>query len=212
MWMDVSKENVVVSEIIGVIRDETTNAMVFRTKLTRLGQLLAYEAAKFLDTKKTEVETSLGKAEVISINEDMVVISILRAALPMSEGVLETYSEASIGVVSMSRGKMLQEDGKDFRIDCPYMHIPYLENKFVIIVDPMLASGSTMLYLLKSIKNQKPKKIVILCAIACKYGINRILREYPEVTIIAGAVDPTLDGRGYIVPGLGDAGDRAFNT
>ena len=212
MWMDISKKNVVVSEIIGVIRDETTNAMIFRTNLTRLGQLLAYEAAEFLDTKKIKVETSLGKAEVNSINEDMVVISILRAALPMSEGVLETYSEASIGVVSMSRGKMLQEDGKDFRIDCPYMHIPYLENKFAIIVDPMLASGSTMRYLLKSIENQKPKKVVILCAIACKYGIERILKEYPKVIIIAGAVDPILDERGYIVPGLGDAGDRAFNT
>ncbi len=90
MWMDISEKNVVISEIIGIIRDETTNAMVFRTNLTRLGQLLAYEAAAFLDTKKTEVETSLGKAEVISIDEDMVVISILRAALPMSEGDLET--------------------------------------------------------------------------------------------------------------------------
>jgi uracil phosphoribosyltransferase len=212
MWMDISKKNVVVSEIIGIIRDETSNAMIFRTNLTRLGQLLAYEIAEFLDTKLTEVETSLGKAEVNSIDEDIVVISILRAALPMSEGVLEIYSEASIGVVSMSRGKMLQEDGKDFRIDCPYMHVPYLENKVTIIVDPMLASGSTMLYLLQSIENQKPKKIVILCAIACKYGIERILKEHPEVIIIAGAVDPILDERGYIVPGLGDAGDRAFNT
>jgi uracil phosphoribosyltransferase len=107
---------------------------------------------------------------------------------------------------------MLKDGGKDFRIDCTYTSIPYLGDNIAIIVDPMLASGSTVLFLLNEIKNQEPKKIIILCAIASKYGIERILKQYPDVLILAGTIDPILNENGYIVPGLGDAGDRAFNT
>jgi uracil phosphoribosyltransferase len=130
----------------------------------------------------------------------------------MSDGVLETLPDASLGVISASRGKKLLDDGKDFRIDCTYTNIPYLEDSIVVIVDPMLASGSTLLFLLKQIENQKPKKIIILCAIASRYGIERIEKHNSDVIIIAGDVDSILNEKGYIIPGLGDAGDRAFNT
>ncbi|MBA7585432.1 Uracil phosphoribosyltransferase [subsurface metagenome] len=110
-----------------------------------------------------------------------------------------------------SKMKML-EKGRDFRIDGTYVNIPYLEDKVAIIVDPMLASGSTILYILNIIKEQKPKKIIILCAIASQYGIERIQSKFQDSIIIAGAVDSILNEKGYIIPGLGDAGDRAFNT
>ena len=116
------------------------------------------------------------------------------------------------GIGGIPRGKMIEKDGTDFRIDCAYINIPFLEDKVAIIVDPMLASGSTMLFLLKQLENQKPKKIIILSAIAAKFGIERISGHYPDALILAGAIDPILNEKGYIVPGLGDAGDRAFNT
>jgi len=178
-----------------------------------LGVYLAYEASKFLDTTTQTVESPLGIAEMRTLEDRIVVISILRAALPMSEGVIDQFTRASVGVVSASRGKMLQEGGKNFRIDAAYVNFPFLdEDNVAIIVDPMLASGSTILFLLNMIKQQSPKKVIILCAIASEYGIQRITSQFPDVIILAGAIDPTLNEKGYIVPGLGDAGDRAFNT
>lgn len=212
MWENASKNNVIVSEIIKKLRDKNTVPTDFRLNLRRLGNFLAFEAAKHLDTKKSEVQTPLGEAEYNKLVDNIVVISILRAALPMSDGVLETLPDASLGVISASRGKKLEKQGKDFRIDCTYTNIPYLENSIVVIVDPMLASGSTLLFLLKQIETQKPKKIIVLCAIASQYGIERIVEHNPEIIIIAGDVDSILNEEGYIIPGLGDAGDRAFNT
>ena len=212
MWINASETSFLISEATGKLRDKNTSPAQFRITLKRMGNFLAYEASKHFDTKISSVETPLGKANFEEQKDDIVVISILRAALPMSEGVLEILPDAAVGVISTSRGKMLENDGTDFRIDCAYINIPYLEEKVAIIVDPMLASGSTMLFLLKQIENQKPKKIIILCAIAAKFGIERILEHYPEALILAGAIDPILNDKGYIVPGLGDAGDRAFNT
>ncbi|MHA1953454.1 MAG: uracil phosphoribosyltransferase [Candidatus Heimdallarchaeaceae archaeon] len=212
MWVNASETSFLISEAIGRLRDKQTAPASFRIILKRIGSFLAYEVSRYLDTKTSSVESPLGTANFDELKDDIVVVSILRAALPMSEGVLEIFSDASVGVVSTSRGKMLETDGTDFRIDCTYTSIPFLEDKVAIIVDPMLASGSTMLFLLKQLVNQKPKKIIILCAIAAKFGIEKILEHYPEVLILAGAIDPILNEKGYIVPGLGDAGDRAFNT
>ncbi|NPD87999.1 MAG: uracil phosphoribosyltransferase [Asgard group archaeon] len=212
MWINASETSFLISETVGKLRDKQTPPASFRITLKRIGNFLAYEASKYLDTKTSSVETPLGTANFDEHKDDIVIISILRAALPMSDGVLEILPEAAVGVVSASRGKMLETDGTDFRIDCTYTSIPFLEDKVAIIVDPMLASGSTMLFLLKQLVNQKPKKIIILCAIAAKFGIEKILEHYPEVLILSGAIDPILNENGYIVPGLGDAGDRAFNT
>ncbi|GAH50099.1 unnamed protein product [marine sediment metagenome] len=212
MLENASKNNVIVSEIISKLRNKNTVPTDFRLNLRRLGNFLAFEAAKHLDYKTSSVQTPLGEAKYNKIVDNIVIISILRAALPMSDGVHETLPDASLGVISASRGKKLQDDGKDFRIDCTYTNIPYLEGSIAVIVDPMLASGSTLLFLLRQIENQKPKKIIILCAIASQYGIERIEKHNSDVIIIAGDVDSILNEKGYIIPGLGDAGDRAFNT
>ena len=212
MWENASKNNVIISEIISKLRDKNTVPTDFRLNLRRLGNFLAFEAAKHLDSKTDTVQTPLGEAKYDEIVDNIVIVSILRAALPMSDGVHETLPNAALGVISASRGKKLQEDGKDFRIDCTYTNIPYLENNVAVIVDPMLASGSTLLFLLKQIETQKPKKIIVLCAIASQYGIERIIAHNSDIIIIAGDIDSVLNERGYIIPGLGDAGDRAFNT
>jgi len=212
MVINGSEINVLVSEVIGKLRDKQTNPADFRINLKRIGNYLTYEAAKYLETETIQIETPLGEADCKKIKTNIAIITILRAALPMSEGVLEVLPNANVGVISASRGKKLQEDGKDFRIDCTYSSIPYLEDKIAIVVDPMLASGSTLLFTLQQIKKQKPLKIIVLCAIASQFGIERIQREFPEAIIIVGAIDKELNEKGYIVPGLGDAGDRAFNT
>lgn len=212
MWDDISKSNVLISEIVGNLRNKNTKPADFRRYLKRLGNFLAYESVKYFDSTEEVIQSPLGEARYNKITNNIVVISILRAALPMSEGVMETLPDASLGVISASRGKKLQEDGRDFRIDCTYTNIPYLENNIAIIVDPMLASGSTLLFLLNQISNQKPHKVIILCAIASEFGVKRITDQFPETIIIAGTIDELLNKKGYIIPGLGDAGDRAFNT
>jgi len=213
MYKNISNENLLVSQVVGTLRNKETEPAEFRFNLQKLGTYLAYEAARYFDHVEEKVETPLGVAEVRKIRDNIVVVAILRAALPMAEGVINQFSRASMGVVSASRGKMLREGGKEFRIDVPYINIPYLdESNVAIIVDPMLASGSTMLFILDHLYQQKPKKIVVLSAIASEYGINRILDKYPETIILTGDIDKELNEKGYIVPGLGDAGDRAFNT
>ncbi|MHA1219658.1 MAG: uracil phosphoribosyltransferase [Candidatus Heimdallarchaeaceae archaeon] len=207
-----SKTNILISEAVGKIRNKDTTPADFRINLKRIGSYLAYEASKFLETEELSTETPLGIAYFNKIKNNIVIITILRAAVPMSEGVLEVLHRAKVGIISAARGKQLQDDGKDFRIDSMYSNIPILEGKNVIIVDPMIASGSTLTFTLKEIKNKKPLKIIVLCAIASQFGIERIQEEFPEVIILVGAIDKELNEKGYIVPGLGDAGDRAFNT
>lgn len=212
MWVNASEANVLIAELVGKLRNKKTNPADFRMNLKRLGNFLAYEAAKHFDKTTTTVETPLGHADYETISDEIVIITILRAALPMSEGVLEVIPKAKVGVISASRGKKIQEDGKDFRIDCAYSNIPFLENKVALIVDPMLASGSTLSFTINQLSNQKPSKLIILCAIASEFGIKRILEDHPQAIIITGDIDQELNEKGYIVPGLGDAGDRAFNT
>lgn len=212
MLINGSKTNILISETVGKIRNKDTTPEDFRINLKRIGSYLAYEASEFLETEELSTETPLGTAYFNEIKNNIVIITILRAAVPMSEGVLEVLHRAKVGIISAARGKQLQDDGKDFRIDSMYSSIPILEDKNVIVVDPMIASGSTMIFTLQEIKNKKPLKIIVLCAIASQFGIERIKEEFPEVIILVGAIDKELNEKGYIVPGLGDAGDRAFNT
>jgi uracil phosphoribosyltransferase len=207
-----SEKNVLISETLGEIRDKETKPEDFRRNLKQIGKYLAYEASGLLDTEESSTETPLGKADFRRVKDNIVIITILRAAVPMSEGVLEVFPRAQVGIISASRGKQLQKDGKDFQIHSLYGNFPHLDDKIAIIVDPMIASGSTLLFALREIKNKEPTKVVILCAIASQYGIDRIHEEFPKAIIVTGAIDVELNKKGYIVPGLGDAGDRAFNT
>lgn len=200
------------SKTVAALRNKTTKPPEFRRALNRLGKLLSYEIAKELDLIEKEVESPLGIANFHDFKDEISVVAVLRAALPMAEGVIEEFENAHIGFFSASRGEMLDNQGKDFEIDITYSKLPNLSNHIAIIVDPMLATASTLLHVIKAVKQQKPKKVIIVCAIASEYGINRVKESHPDVNIYTGAVDAILNEKGYIVPGLGDAGDRAFNT
>jgi uracil phosphoribosyltransferase len=184
----------------------------FRKGLYQLGRYLAYELSKELPIEKKMVESPFGKAEYIDVGSDLIILGILRAALPMAEGVFEEFPEARIGFLSASRGAMRGLQGKDFDIQDSYTKIPKCENKHVLIIDPMLASASTLIKTIEKIQVEKPTSIRVVSAIGTEYGIKRIEEKYPAIKIYIGVIDPVLNEKGYIIPGLGDAGDRAFNT
>lgn len=202
-----------ISKTIANLRNKETTPPDFRRNLFQLGRYLAYEISKELPTDKRIVEGPFGKAEYIDVLHDLVILGVLRAALPMAEGVFEEFPDSSIGFLSASRESMIgKKDGKDFKINMSYVKIPNCEGKTVLIVDPMLASASTLLVIIEKIQSLKPSKIIVIGAIGTEYGINRLEQKFPNVEIYIGIVDPVLNEIGYIIPGLGDAGDRAYNT
>lgn len=201
-----------ISKTIANLRNKLTAPPEFRKQLFQLGRYLAYELSKELPTETKTVEGPFGKADYIDVGNGLVILGVLRAALPMAEGVFEEFPEAQIGFLSASRGSMIDNQGKEFEIDTSYAKVPNCTNKTVLIVDPMLASASTLLKIIEGIQEQQPEKILIISAIGTNYGIQRIENKYPQVQIFIGIIDPVLNEIGYIIPGLGDAGDRAYNT
>lgn len=209
-----------VTEILTVLRDKNTPPRRFRECLIRLGEYMAYELAKLLDVEEKEVITPLGRpAKGIRIKDrdKLVIVSVLRAAIPFSEGVLKVFPEAKQGLVSARRVEETHKPGStDFEVEVNYVSVPKLKGDEVLVVtDPMLATGSTLLKVIKEIiKAGRPRRIIILTAISTPVAVERLLKEFKDLDleIITASLDPVLDDRGYIVPGLGDAGDRAFGT
>lgn len=207
-------ENKYAQEILTTLRDRKTDRVKFRWGLTRLGMVMGVEIADTMDCSDVEVETPLGvNAGGVSINDarHVVVISILRAAMPLVEGLLDVFPEARLGVVSASRveDKHLTPE-YDFKIDMPYVRVPAINSSDTLIVaDPMLASGSTQIAVLdKLLKRWKPKRVIVASVLAAPLGLEKVHAHHPGVEIFTFSVDEGLDESGYIVPGLGDAGDR----
>lgn len=210
--------------ILTTLRDKRTGQIEFRKSLVRLGRILGIEIVRFLDVEKIEVETPLNViAEGIRIPDmdKVIIISVLRAAMPMTEGLIKIFPNARQGVVSARR---VEEKGMNpdysFEIEITYHKIPEIrEDNIVIIVDPMFATGSTIVTVLEHVLRKGiPKKIFIATAISTRIAIERVKKYLSSRNIlnrskiITVAIDPMLNDKGYIVPGLGDAGDRAFGT
>jgi len=197
------------------IRDKNTQRIGFRKGLVKIGRICGYEIMEILDKEEIEIETPLAKFKGISIpdKENIVIINVLRAAFPFVEGLLKAFPHAKQGVISAKRKeeKGMKEDSFDVNIS--YVKFPSITNKDVVIIaDPMLATGSTLLEVMKYIikKNQKPKKLIILSVVSTRIGIDKIRKVYQDAILVMVSIDPELHDNGYIVPGLGDAGDRAF--
>ena len=201
-------------ELLTNIRDRETGREEFRWGLKRLGMLTGIRIAATMGYSDVEVETPLGvKARGISLTEarSVVIINILRAATPLVEGLLEVFTDARIGIVNAKRvetGNLFPEF--DFKIDVPYFNASKLTRSDTLIVaDPMIASGSTSVAVLdKLLKNGRPKRIILASVIAAPIGLERVHAHYPDADIYTVVVDEGLNEHGYIVPGLGDAGDR----
>lgn len=175
---------------------------------------MAYEIANDLSYKEIEVETPLGMAKGKIKQDEIVLVIVLRAALPLIHGMMEVFKDSYLGVIAAKR---IENDGNhaglDFGVEISYIKIPDINNKVIIVADPMLASGSTMISIISKLKELgKPKKIILATIIASRPGIERVMNNHSDVDIYTLAIDQKLNNYGYIVPGLGDAGDRAFGT
>lgn len=187
-----------------------TDRMRFRRNLERIGELAAIEISKRLAFVETEVQTPLGFSICKVLKDQPVLATILRAGLPLHQGLLNIFDNADNAFISAYRKH--KHDGS-FDISLDYVSAPDLEGRVVIISDPMLATGSSLVKTIKFLREEgSPKEIHVVVAIACTVGIEFVQRSEPAVKIWCGDIDEELTAKGYIVPGLGDAGDLAYGA
>jgi uracil phosphoribosyltransferase len=210
MVINLSKEYSLVSNWVSELRDvELQNdAMRFRRNLERIAEAIAYEISKKLEWEEKEVATPLGIATCKLLKQQPVLATILRAGLPMHNGLLNYFDKADNAFIAAYRKH--KSDGS-FIINLQYMSCPDIDGRVLIISDPMLATGASLIKSIQFLKQEGEAKAVhIVCAIACTVGIEYVSRELPKATIWCGDIDDELTAKGYIVPGLGDAGDLAY--
>lgn len=212
MVVNLSEQHSLISNWVGELRnvDIQTDRMRFRRNLERIGEAIAYEISKKLPSEEKDIQTPLGTATCKVLKDQPVLATILRAGLPLHQGLLNYFDQADNAFISAYRKH--NKDGS-FEISLDYISCPDMENRVVIISDPMLATGSSLVKTISFLKEEgHPREIHIVVAIACTVGIEYVKREDPSVTIWCGDIDDELTAKGYIVPGLGDAGDLAFGT
>jgi uracil phosphoribosyltransferase len=211
--INLGKDNSIFNQFISEIRNiEVQNdRMRFRRNCERMGEIFAYEISKTFQYDPAAIKTPLGIADIELAKEQPVLSTILRAGLPLHQGLLNYFDNADNALVSAYRKH--RKDGS-FIIEANYMASPSLENRTVILSDPMLASGASMVEIYKLLLQKgTPKKMHIVALIASKQGIEYVKKNLPEnITLWVGAIDDELTAQSYIVPGLGDAGDLAFGT
>ena len=203
---EVSLVNSWINELRNV--EVQTDRMKFRRNMERIGEIAAFEISKKLDYKEVEITTPLDKIKVKEIAVQPVITTILRAGVPLFQGVLNYFDKADCGFVAAYR----KHDMNDyFSIKQDYLTCPNIEGRPLIVADPMLATGASLIEALKDLLTHgKPSQIHIVAAIASRQGAEAIRTAYPEAHIWIGAVDEELTSKGYITPGLGDAGDLSF--
>ncbi|HEX7905634.1 MAG TPA: uracil phosphoribosyltransferase [Chitinophagaceae bacterium] len=212
MTHNFSEQHSLISNWVSELRsvEIQSDRMRFRRNLERIGEAIAYEISKVLAFEEKEIQTPLGIATSKVLKDQPVLATILRAGLPLHQGLLNYFDQADNAFISAYRKH--NKDGT-FEISLDYISCPEMENRVVIISDPMLATGSSLVKTIHFLKEEgRPREIHIVAAIACTVGIEYVKREEPSVKIWCGDIDDELTAKGYIVPGLGDAGDLAFGT
>lgn len=210
---NLAENNSILSQFMTELRDIHIHGdrFRFRRNIERIGEIMSYEISKTLSYKTISIQTPLGIKSVSVPDEQIVLATILRAGLPFHQGFLSYFDNAENAFVSASR--KYNEDHSAFEIELGYLSSPSIEGKTLILIDPMLATGSsldlgyqTLLY------RGNPSKIHVACVIASQQGIEAACKIFPEdkTTIWAADIDPYLNDKAYIVPGLGDAGDLAY--
>jgi uracil phosphoribosyltransferase len=206
-----SNSNSIYSQFLSELRDKgiQKDAMRFRRNLERIGEITAYELSKKLNYSTVDTKTPLGVSSDFLINQEIVLATILRAGLPLHNGLLNYFDKAENCFISAFRK---HSSDKTFEVEIEYLASPDLNGKTIILSDPMLATGQSMVLAYKALLEKgQPKKIHIVSVVASKNGIEFVEANLPENTSIwVGAIDPILTTEFYISPGLGDAGDLAF--
>ena len=212
MVINLSEEHSLVSNWICELRDIVIqdDRLRFRRNLEKLGEVAAFEISKKLPWIEKETTTPLGMVQCKVLANQPVLATILRAGLAMHQGLLNYFDKADNAFISAYRKH--NPDGT-FDISLEYISCPEMEGRVVIISDPMIATGASMVKTIQYIREEgNPVDIHIVCAIACTVGLEYILRAEPKATIWCGDIDDELTAKGYIVPGLGDAGDLAYGV
>lgn len=212
MVRNLSDKHSLVSNWIAELRDVDIqqDRQRFRRNLERIAEVIGYEISKELPKVIREVTTPMGSADCEVLEQQPVLATILRAGLAMHNGLLNYFDRADNAFLSAYRKH--HPDGS-FEISLEYISCPDLTDRILIISDPMLATGSSLVKCIHQLKDEgEMKELHIVCAIACTVGIEYVRREVPKATIWCGAIDDELTAKGYIVPGLGDAGDLAYGT
>jgi uracil phosphoribosyltransferase len=210
MLVNFSNHHSLITNWVAELRDVQiqTDRMRFRRNLERIGEVIAYEISKTLVWQEVETQTPLGIAESKVLLEQPVLATILRAGLPLHQGLLNYFDKADNAFISAYRK---HNNAGGFEISLDYVSCPEIENRTVILSDPMLATGSSLVKTIQYLREEgKPKEIHVVVAIACTVGIEFVQRAEPNVKIWCAAIDDELTAKSYIVPGLGDAGDLAF--
>jgi len=193
---------------VAILRNEKTSTKEFRELIEEIATLMSYEAFKDAPTKTVMVKTPLEETEQTVIQEDKIVIApILRAGLGMVNGIHSIFPTAAVGHIGMYRDEETFEP-KEYYAKFP----PHVEDKLVIVLDPMLATGGSASAAISALKKRGVKKIKLMCIIGAPQGLERVVADHPDVQIYLATLDRTLNDRCYILPGLGDAGDRIFGT
>ncbi|MDH5366310.1 MAG: uracil phosphoribosyltransferase [Cyclobacteriaceae bacterium] len=208
---ELDKNNSVANHFLVELRDKQVqkDSLRFRRNLERLGEILAYEVSKILDYSPANVNTVLGDKQTMLLDKQPVLMTILRAGIPFFNGFLNIFDKANSGFVGAYR---IENDHKNVNVASDYLASGDLTNKELIIVDPMLATGKSLVSTVNHLlKNGTPKRIHIVAAIAAPEGINYIQHNLDvKYAIWVGSIDDRLDENAYIIPGLGDAGDLCF--
>ncbi|MBU2945408.1 uracil phosphoribosyltransferase [Zobellia uliginosa] len=209
---NLGESNSLMNKFIAEIRDVNIqkDAMRFRRNVERIGEVLGYEMSKSFQYESSKVTTPLGTKEMSLPTDKIVLCSILRAGLPLHQGLLNYFDEAENAFISAYRHHKGDEDA--FEVIVNYFAAPSLDGKILVLTDPMLATGRTLENVLKSLKKHgTPSQIHIVSVIGAQAGIEYVQNVFPENTHLwISAIDAELNARGYIIPGIGDAGDLAY--
>jgi uracil phosphoribosyltransferase len=205
--MAVQIEHPFVQHKLALIRDAETGHKRFRELAKEITQFICYEALKNIRTKEVTVETPLAPATCRKIDTDLVVIPILRAGVGMLDGILDLLPTARVGFVGLYRDEETKEPVTYYE-----RFPPQIKGGTCIVIDPMLATGGSTVAALDLLKEQGAEDIIVICIVTCPEGVAAVESAHPDVPIFAASIDNGLDERSYIVPGLGDAGDRLFGT
>jgi uracil phosphoribosyltransferase len=210
MVVNLSERHSLLSNWVAELRDTEIqkDRMRFRRNLERIGEVMAYEISRVLPSVDRDITTPLGISTSRMLEAQPVLATILRAGLPLHQGMLNFFDHADNAFISAYRKH--HRDGS-FDIELEYISCPPLEDRILILCDPMLATGASLVKTIQMLRAEgTPSEVHVVSAIACTVGIDHLRREQPHVRIWCGAIDEELTAKGYIVPGLGDAGDLAY--
>lgn len=205
-----SEETSLLSQILAELRNQKLqkDRHRFRWNLKRAGFIIAYEISRRLSYMPAEVTTPLAQAQVYVLAEPPVLISILRAGNAFLEGAMEAFDFADVGFVAARRTELTN---REVQVEVDYLAVPPLEGRTIILIDPMLATGRSILLSYEALLLRgRPKTVFVMALIASEFGVKAVQKQLPQAHLYVGAVDKELTAKAYIVPGLGDAGDLAY--